>query len=117
MQLIQAALRHPITVMIVVVGIVLGSLSAIGKPIAQGLGLPWPDALPQGMEVDIFPALDLPVIYVCQPYGGMDPAQTLRVEIDLSNPDRLFRPGMYAKARIQLSVPLAKAATAETQSR
>ena len=75
MQLIQAALRHPITVIIVVVGIVLGSLSAIGKPIAQGLGLPWPDALPQGMEVDIFPALDLPVIYVCQPYGGMDPAQ------------------------------------------
>ena len=45
----------------------------------------------------------------------LDPAsRTLRVEIDLSNPDRLFRPGMYAKARIQLSVPLAKA---ETQSR
>ena len=27
------------------------------------------------MAVDIFPALDLPVIYVAQPYGGMDPAQ------------------------------------------
>ena len=27
------------------------------------------------MAVDIFPALNLPVIYVCQPYGGMDPAQ------------------------------------------
>jgi multidrug efflux pump subunit AcrB len=27
------------------------------------------------MEVDIFPKLNLPVIYVCQPYGGMDPAQ------------------------------------------
>jgi multidrug efflux pump subunit AcrB len=27
------------------------------------------------MEVDIFPRLNLPVIYVCQPYGGMDPAQ------------------------------------------
>ncbi len=75
MQLIQAALRHPIAVMILVVGIGLGSLAAIGKPMAQGLGLPWPAALPQGMEVDIFPALDLPVIYVCQPYGGMDPAQ------------------------------------------
>ncbi|WP_425399945.1 efflux RND transporter permease subunit [Aeoliella sp.] len=75
MQLIQTALRHPITVMIVVVAIVLGSLAAIGKPIAQGIGLPWPAALPQGMEVDIFPALDLPVIYVCQPYGGMDPTQ------------------------------------------
>lgn len=29
----------------------------------------------QTMKVDIFPALNLPVIYVCQPYGGMDPAQ------------------------------------------
>ena len=27
------------------------------------------------MPVDIFPSLNLPVIYVCQPYGGMDPAQ------------------------------------------
>jgi multidrug efflux pump subunit AcrB len=25
--------------------------------------------------VDIFPSLNLPVIYVCQPYGGMDPLQ------------------------------------------
>jgi hypothetical protein len=25
--------------------------------------------------VDIFPALNLPVIYVAQPYGGMDPQQ------------------------------------------
>lgn len=29
----------------------------------------------QTMKVDIFPALNLPVVYVCQPYGGMDPAQ------------------------------------------
>jgi multidrug efflux pump subunit AcrB len=27
------------------------------------------------MKVDIFPNLNLPVIYVVQPYGGMDPAQ------------------------------------------
>ena len=27
------------------------------------------------MPIDIFPALNLPVIYVAQPYGGMDPAQ------------------------------------------
>jgi len=26
-------------------------------------------------HIDIFPRLNLPVIYVCQPYGGMDPAQ------------------------------------------
>src|SRR5438067_8320726 len=27
------------------------------------------------MRVDIFPSLNLPVVYVCQPYGGMDTAQ------------------------------------------
>ena len=27
------------------------------------------------MRIDIFPDLDLPVIYVAQPYGGMSPAQ------------------------------------------
>src|SRR6516165_4237907 len=27
------------------------------------------------MKVDIFPALNLPVVYVAQPYGGMDPGQ------------------------------------------
>ena len=27
------------------------------------------------MRIDIFPNLNLPVIYVCQPYGGMDPSQ------------------------------------------
>jgi multidrug efflux pump subunit AcrB len=75
MQLIQAALRHPVSVMIAVVSLVLASLMAIGQPLAQGLGWAWPAALPQGMEVDIFPKLNLPVIYVCQPYGGMDPAQ------------------------------------------
>ncbi len=75
MRLILTALRHPISVMIVIVAVVLGFFVAVGKPIAQGLGLPYPAALPQGMEVDVFPALNLPVIYVCQPYGGMDPAQ------------------------------------------
>jgi len=75
MNLILSALRHPITVLIAIVGIVLGSFMAVGKPVCQGLGLPYPDALPKGMEVDVFPALNLPVIYVCQPYGGMDPAQ------------------------------------------
>jgi multidrug efflux pump subunit AcrB len=31
--------------------------------------------LPFWMSIDIFPNLNLPVIYVAQPYGGMDPAQ------------------------------------------
>ena len=52
------ALRHPITVMVLLVGLVVGSGIAMWR-----------------MKVDIFPQLNLPVIYVCQPYGGMDPAQ------------------------------------------
>jgi multidrug efflux pump subunit AcrB len=58
MWLINTALRRPITILVVVVGIALGSF----------LALTW-------MPVDIFPNLNLPVIYVAQPYGGMEPAQ------------------------------------------
>src|SRR5579884_3946475 len=52
------ALRHPITIIVSVVAIVVASALAVGR-----------------MKEDIFPALNLPVIYVAQPYGGMDPAQ------------------------------------------
>jgi multidrug efflux pump subunit AcrB len=57
------ALRHPITVMVAMVGLIVGSVLAVS---------PWTG---RGMKVDVFPSLNLPVIYVCQPYGGMDPAQ------------------------------------------
>jgi multidrug efflux pump subunit AcrB len=52
------ALRHPYTVMVGVMAIVLGSGLALAR-----------------MKIDIFPSLNLPVIYVAQPYGGLDPAQ------------------------------------------
>src|SRR4051794_31855909 len=52
------ALRHPYTVMVTVLSVVLGSLLAGSR-----------------MKVDIFPALNLPVVYVAQPYGGLDPGQ------------------------------------------
>ena len=52
------ALKRPITVMVAIVGLVVSSALAI-----------------QRMKIDIFPNLNLPVIYVVQPYGGMDPAQ------------------------------------------
>jgi len=58
MWLINSALRRPITILVAVIGIALGSLLALTR-----------------MPVDIFPNLNLPVIYVAQPYGGMDPAQ------------------------------------------
>ena len=58
MWLIRAAMRRPITMLIVIVGVALMSLLAV-----------------QRMKIDIFPDLGTPVVYVAQPYGGMDPAQ------------------------------------------
>jgi multidrug efflux pump subunit AcrB len=52
------AMRRPYTVMVLVIAVALGSLLAVTR-----------------MSIDIFPNLNLPVIYVAQPYGGMDPAQ------------------------------------------
>ncbi len=61
--------------MIAIAGLMLGFLLATGKPLCQALGWRYPDAMPRGIPVDIFPILNMPLIYVCQPYGGMDPAQ------------------------------------------
>src|SRR5215468_6692810 len=52
------AMRRPFTVMVLVTAVALGSRLAVYR-----------------MPIDIFPNLNLPVIYVAQPYGGMDPAQ------------------------------------------
>ena len=58
MWLIRTALRRPITILVVVIAIGLTAVFAASR-----------------MRTDIFPDLDLPVIYVAQPYGGMSPAQ------------------------------------------
>src|SRR5215813_6618139 len=58
MWLIRAALRRPITVLVAVIAVALTAVFAVSR-----------------MRIDIFPDLDLPVIYVAQPYGGMSPAQ------------------------------------------
>ena len=52
------AMRHPITMMVAIVAVVLGAVLAVFR-----------------MPVDIFPDLNTPVIYVAQPYGGLDPQQ------------------------------------------
>ncbi|MEX2317516.1 MAG: efflux RND transporter permease subunit [Pirellulales bacterium] len=75
MWMIRTALRRPVTVIVVILAIALGAVLAVGNSLSEQLGITYPDGLPKGMEVDIFPSLNLPVIYVCQPYGGMDPAQ------------------------------------------
>jgi len=58
MWLIRAVLRRPITVIVIVVALGLSSILALMRT-----------------RIDIFPDLDLPVIYVAQPYGGMSPQQ------------------------------------------
>lgn len=73
---ITFAMRRPITVMVAVVAIVITCFLAIRpKAIDQKLASYGIELPLKRMPVDIFPALNLPVIYVCQPYGGMDPAQ------------------------------------------
>ena len=51
-------MRRPLTVIVLVVGLMVGALLAVG-------------AMPR----DILPTLGIPTIYVAQPYAGMDPAQ------------------------------------------
>src|SRR2546429_5743051 len=52
------AMRHPITVLVAIVAVVLGAALAVFR-----------------MPIDVFPDLNTPIIYVAQPYGGMDPQQ------------------------------------------
>src|SRR2546423_5227249 len=58
MNLVQPAMRRPLTVVVLVIAVVLGA----------GLAL-------RQMLRDVFPPLGIPTIYVAQPYGGMDPSQ------------------------------------------
>jgi multidrug efflux pump subunit AcrB len=58
MSLVAFALRRPITILVLVIAAILTSLLAIER-----------------MPRDIFPNLGVPVLYVAQPFGGMDPAQ------------------------------------------
>src|SRR3954465_1772551 len=58
MNLVSFALRRPISLLTMVVAVALIGFLAIDR-----------------MSRDIFPDLGVPVLYVAQPYGGMDPAQ------------------------------------------
>ncbi len=52
------AMKRPVTIMVVIIGLLIASGLAVTR-----------------MKIDIFPSLNLPVVYVVQPYGGMDPEQ------------------------------------------
>src|ERR671939_551361 len=58
MRFVILALRRPLTVVIALIAVALSSVLAL-----------------QRMPADIFPQVGDPIIYVSQPYGGMDPQQ------------------------------------------
>src|SRR5580698_6625950 len=58
MSLVSASLKRPISVLVLVSAVLFGAVLAI-----------------RSIPIDIFPKLNLPVIYVIEPYGGMTPEQ------------------------------------------
>ncbi|RXK85843.1 efflux RND transporter permease subunit [Filimonas effusa] len=58
MNLIRFALRKPITILVLVAGLFFFGIKAVTS-----------------IKVDIFPKLDMPVIYVSHPFGGYTPVQ------------------------------------------
>ncbi|HXB94929.1 MAG TPA: efflux RND transporter permease subunit, partial [Puia sp.] len=58
MGLIRTALRKPITIIVLVAGLLFFGIGAV-----------------RSIKIDIFPNLDLPVIYISHPYGGFTPDQ------------------------------------------
>ena len=58
MTVLNTSLRRPFTVVVLVIAVALGAWVAL-----------------QRMSRDVFPPLNVPTIYVAQPFGGMDPAQ------------------------------------------
>jgi multidrug efflux pump subunit AcrB len=58
MNLITTALRKPVAVIVLVSGLVLFGIMAV-----------------RTINIDIFPNLNIPTIYVAQPYGGLSPQQ------------------------------------------
>src|SRR5450755_2886492 len=58
MGLIKSALRKPITILVLVAGLLFFGISAV-----------------RTIKIDIFPDLNLPVIYISHPYGGFTPDQ------------------------------------------
>ncbi|MHB8259750.1 MAG: efflux RND transporter permease subunit [Bacteroidia bacterium] len=57
-KLIAGALSSPISILVIIMGLLIFSVLALFN-----------------IPIDIFPALNLPTIYIAQPYGGMSPQQ------------------------------------------
>lgn len=58
MNMIRFALRKPISIMVLVAGLFFFGIKAVNS-----------------IKIDIFPKLDLPVMYLAHPFGGYTPDQ------------------------------------------
>jgi multidrug efflux pump subunit AcrB len=58
MGLIRSALRRPISILVIVMGLFFFGINAV-----------------RNIKIDIFPELNLPVIFISHPYGGFTPTQ------------------------------------------
>src|SRR5690348_6074507 len=58
MKLIRFALRKPVTIVVLVAALFFFGIKAVNN-----------------IKIDIFPNIDLPVIYISHPYGGLTPDQ------------------------------------------
>lgn len=58
MNLIRLALRKPISIVVLVAGMLFFGIGAV-----------------RTIKIDIFPAMNLPVIYLSHPFGGYTPSQ------------------------------------------
>ncbi len=58
MGLIKSALRKPISILVIVMGLFFFGINAV-----------------RNIKIDIFPELNLPVIFISHPYGGFTPTQ------------------------------------------
>jgi multidrug efflux pump subunit AcrB len=58
MGLIRSALRRPISILVIVLGLFFFGVNAV-----------------RNIKIDIFPELNLPVIFISHPYGGFTPTQ------------------------------------------
>src|SRR6266480_3487970 len=58
MNLVRIAMQRPVTVVVILIATALAAFLSL-----------------RDMRIDIFPDMGVPIIYVAQPYGGMDPGQ------------------------------------------
>ena len=58
MNLIRFALRKPITILVLAAGLLFFGIKSLNT-----------------IKIDIFPTLDMPVIYISHPFGGYTPSQ------------------------------------------